>query len=86
MDSETQEAPDNAIQLPTLQKALKRLWRVKITDSIERPQLQVAVLVRSETLFAAGTLARKTDEFRNFQKDHPQADLAEVTYAGVISA
>jgi hypothetical protein len=63
---------------------LKRVWKVRIADSIEKPQVATAIMVRGETAMDALTKTPRTESFQAFKHQHQDAGVVEILYLGQI--
>ena len=72
----------DTIKLPGLN--LRRLWKITIVDSLDRPTKRTVLLVRKcETAFAAMNLVKQTDGFALFERECSGAEIAVVEMAGI---
>lgn len=61
---------------------LKRVWKVRIADSIEKPQMTTAIMVRGETAQDALTKTPRTEGFQAFKGQFKEAGIVEILYLG----
>lgn len=70
------------IPLPAL--VTKRIWKVKLVDSIDRPAFQTALLIR-RCAGMADVLkeAPKMPGYEAFRKEHENAEIVSIELAGI---
>ncbi len=73
--------PENVTALPVA----KRLWKISMTDDINRPKLSSMFLIRgAHTVMDAVVQLKKTEGFRGFTGQYPNAEVISVEFAGYI--
>lgn len=63
---------------------LKRVWSVRIADSIEMPTVSILLMLRASTVAEAGNKAMKLEKAEKFTLQYPSAEVVEVSYRGIL--
>lgn len=63
---------------------LKRVWKVSLVDTIEKPTLKATLMVRGETVQDVMTKTPRSTGFQAFKERHPESAISEIAYLGTI--